>query len=86
MENYRLTVAQVTGRVAYIPPLLCARNVVMYTHHLNDTCVTLFAQAAVKLQPLTQCLVMFMPCSGRVPHYTSPLLLYIRCCTLPIYV
>jgi len=35
------------------------------------------------LQLLTQRLVMFMPCSGRVPHFTSPLLLYIRCCNLP---
>jgi len=45
MENYTLPVAQVTGHVAYSPPLLCAR----YTHHQNDTCVTLFAGAAVML-------------------------------------
>jgi hypothetical protein len=44
-ENYTLPVAQATGRVAYSPPLLCAR----YTHHQNDTCVTLFAGAAVML-------------------------------------
>ena len=44
-ENYMLPVAQATGRVAYSPPLLCAR----YTHHQNDTCVTLFAGAAVML-------------------------------------
>jgi hypothetical protein len=37
-ENYTLP-------VAYPPPLLCAR----YTHHQNDTCVTLFAGAAVML-------------------------------------
>jgi hypothetical protein len=41
-ENYTLPVAQATGRVAYSPPLLCAR----YTHHQNDTCVTLFTGAA----------------------------------------
>ena len=44
-ENYTLPVAQATGRVAYSATLLCAR----YTHHQNDTCVTLFAQAAVGL-------------------------------------
>jgi len=32
--------------------------VVMYTHHQNDTCVTLFAGAAVMLKPFTQCLVI----------------------------
>jgi len=44
-EKYMLPVAQATGRVAYSPPLLCTR----YTHHQNDTCVTLFAGAAVML-------------------------------------
>jgi len=44
-ENYTLPVAQATGRNAYSPPLLCAR----YTHHQNDTCVTLFPGAAVML-------------------------------------
>jgi len=44
-ENYTLPVTQVTCRVAYLPPLLCA----WYTHHQNDTCVTLFAGAAVML-------------------------------------
>jgi hypothetical protein len=44
-ENCTLPVAQATGRVAYSPPLLYAR----YTHHQNDTCVTLFAGAAVML-------------------------------------
>ena len=48
-ENYMLPVAQATGHVAYLPPLLCACNVVTYTHHQNDTCVTLFAGAAVML-------------------------------------
>jgi len=44
-ENYMLPVAQATGRVAYLPPLLCA----WYTHHQNGTCVTLLAGAAVML-------------------------------------
>jgi hypothetical protein len=44
-ENYTLPVAQATGRVTYSPTLLCAR----YTHDQNDTCVTLFAGAAVML-------------------------------------
>jgi hypothetical protein len=43
--NYTLPVAQATGCVAYSLPLLCAR----YTHNQNDTCVTLFAAAAVML-------------------------------------
>jgi len=46
-EKYTFPVTQVTSCVAYIPPLLCARNVVTYPHHQNDTCVTLFAGAAV---------------------------------------
>ena len=33
--------------------------VVTSKHHHNDTCVTLFAVAAVILQPFTQCLAMF---------------------------
>jgi hypothetical protein len=44
-ENYTLPVAQAMVRVAYSPPLLRAR----YTHHQNDTCVTLYAGAAVML-------------------------------------
>jgi len=44
-ENYPLPVAQATGRISYLPPLLCA----WYTHHQNDTCITLFAGAAVML-------------------------------------
>jgi len=44
-ENHTLPVAQATGGVAYSPPLLCAR----YTHHQNNTCVTLFAGGAVML-------------------------------------
>jgi len=56
------------------------------THQQNNTCVTLFAGAAVMLQPFIQHLAMFMPFSGQVPHFTSSLLLYIGYQTLPIYV
>ena len=45
--------------------LLCARNVVRYTHHQNDTYVTLFAGVAVMQWPFTQRLGMFMPFFGR---------------------
>jgi hypothetical protein len=44
-EKYMPPVAQVTGRIAYLPALLCA----WYAHHQNDTCVALFAGAAVML-------------------------------------
>ena len=44
-EDYTLPVAHV--RAAYATPVLCVRNVVTYTHHQNNTCVTLFAGAAV---------------------------------------
>jgi len=44
-ENYTLPIAQATGCIAYSPPSRCA----WYTHHQNDTCVTLFSGAAVKL-------------------------------------
>jgi hypothetical protein len=44
-ENCTLPVTPATGRVAYSPPLLCA----WYMHHQNDTCITLFAGAAVML-------------------------------------
>jgi len=64
-------------------PLLCIRNEVTYTHHQNDTCVTLFTGTPVTLLLFTQCLVLFMPVCGRVPHFTSRLLLFIRCRTLP---
>ena len=61
MENCTLSIAQATSRIAYSPPLLCA----WYTHHQNDTCVTLFAGAAVMLYPFTQRVEMFMPFFGR---------------------
>jgi len=56
-----LAVAQATGRVAHIPPLLLGD---LYAHQ-NDTCVTRFAVAAVMLKPFTQRLAMFMTFSGR---------------------
>jgi len=39
--------------------------VVMYTHHQNNTCVTLLAVAAVMLKLFTQRLAMYMSFSGR---------------------
>ena len=53
-ENYTLPVAQATGRVAY----LLLYFVVTFTHHQKDTCVTLFAGAAVMRKPFTQRLAM----------------------------
>ena len=51
---YTMPLIQATRRVLYYArrsgvrlPLLCVRNVVMYTHHQNDTYVTLFAGVAV---------------------------------------
>jgi len=40
-------------------------SVVTYTHHQNDTCVTLFSVAAVMLKPCTQRPAKFMSFSGR---------------------
>jgi hypothetical protein len=37
---------QVTGCDPYLPSLLCVRNVVIYMHHQNDTCVIPFAGGA----------------------------------------
>jgi len=53
-ENYTLPVAQATGRVAYVLLYI----VVIFMHHQKDTCVTLFAGAAVMLTPFTQRLAM----------------------------
>jgi len=64
-------------------PVLCVWNVVTYMHNQNDTCVTLFAGAPLTLYLLTQSLTLYMPFTGRVPYFTSPLLLFIRCHTLP---
>jgi len=84
--NSMLWVTQVTNSIAYVPPELCARNVVTLTHRQNDMCVSLFAEAAVIVHPFTQHLVLFIPFSSRVPQFTSPLLLHIGCHTLPKYV
>jgi len=53
-ENYTKPVAEETGRVAYV----LLYFVVTFTHHQKDTCVTLFAGAAVMLKPFTQRLAM----------------------------
>jgi len=53
-ENWTLPVAQATCRVACI----LLYFVVTFTHHPRDTCVSLFAGAAVMLKPFTQRLVM----------------------------
>jgi hypothetical protein len=74
-ENYILSVTQETGYISYLPPLLSVRNVVIYSHYLNVTCVTLITGAPVMLQLFTQCQVMIVPFSGWVPHFTSLLLL-----------
>jgi len=49
-ENYTLPVAKATGRVASV----FIQFVVTYMLHQKDTCVTLFAGAAVLLKPFTQ--------------------------------
>jgi len=48
-EKYILPVVQSPGSVAYLPSVHCARDVVMYTQPQNDTSVTLFAGATVRL-------------------------------------
>jgi len=53
-KNYTLPIAQATSRVAHVLHYF----VVTFTHHQKDTCVTLFARAAVMLKPLTQRLAM----------------------------
>jgi len=53
-ENYTLPVAQATGRVAYVLLYFA----VTFTLHQKDTCVTLFAGAAVMLKLFTQQLAM----------------------------
>jgi len=63
-ENITLPVAQAMGRIAYFPLLHCAWNLVMYTLHHNDMCVTVVAGAAVMLQPFTQRLAMIIPFFG----------------------
>jgi hypothetical protein len=46
-ENYTLPIAHTMGPVTYLSPLLCARIVVTYTHHEDNTYVTLFAGVTV---------------------------------------
>jgi hypothetical protein len=46
-QNDTLSFSQATVRFAYLPPVLCARNVVTYMHHQKDTYVTLFTGIAV---------------------------------------
>jgi len=53
-ENYTLPVAQAMGRVACV----LLYFVVTLTLHQKDTCVTLFAGAAVKMKLFTQRLAM----------------------------
>jgi len=57
-EHYMLPVAQATGHIVHIPPVLFDD---VYTHQ-KETCVTHFA---VMLKPCTQRLAMFLPFSGR---------------------
>jgi len=53
-ENYTVPAALAMGRVAYV----LIYFVVTFTHHQKDTCVTLFAGAAVMLKPFKQRLAM----------------------------
>jgi len=53
-ETQTAPVAQATGCVPYVLRYF----VVTFTHHQKDTCVTLFAEAAVMLKPFTQRLPM----------------------------
>jgi hypothetical protein len=86
MENFTLPITHAMGRIAYVSPLLSTLNLVTFTYHQNDMFVTLVAGAAVKLQPVTECLAILMPFFGQVRHCTTLLLIYITCRTLPIYV
>jgi len=82
-EKYMLSIPHASGWIGKLHSSLCVQNMVMYTHHLNNMCVTLFTGASVILQLFTQCLVKFIPFSGQVPHFASPLLIVIGCRTLP---
>ena len=55
MENCMLPIAHATGCIPYVLLYL----VVTFTNRQKDTCVTLFAVAAVMMKPFTQCLAMF---------------------------
>jgi hypothetical protein len=82
-DTYTLPFTPATTQVRRIPPVLCTWSAVRYTHHQNDTYVTVFPDAEAMQQPLTQHLGMNLACSSWVPHITSPQLLYIRCRTCP---
>jgi len=43
--NPDLLLSLLTGHIAYLPPLLCTCNAMMYTHHQNNRCVTRFPGA-----------------------------------------
>jgi len=78
-ENYTHPIAQATGRLAYLPPLGCT----WYTHHQNDTCVTLFTGLQLccsRLHNAWWCLCLSSADSHIVP------LSYIECRTRPIHV
>jgi len=69
---YTMPLILATHRIVYYArrsgvrlPLLCVRNLATYTHHRNDTYVTLFARVAVMQWPFTQRLVMSMPFFSR---------------------
>lgn len=64
-------------------PLLSVRNLVTDTQHQINIGVTLFPVAPIMLKPFTERLALFMPINGRVPHFTTPHLPFIGCCTLP---
>jgi len=48
-ENFMLPIMQGMRFIAYLSPVLLARNVVTYAHHQNNTCVALFARTPVIL-------------------------------------
>jgi len=79
------------GHIVYVPLFLCPQNVLVYTDHQNVRSVTLFARAAVLMQPVTYCLAIFSTLSGQVPPLIWVQLLYrmpysplvcfaLRCC------
>jgi len=63
-EKYTLALAKPMWCVAYFPPALCVKNVVMYMNQQKDKYITLLAAAPITLWPLTGCLAIFMPFSS----------------------
>jgi len=93
MENYMLPFAQVTGRIAYVPPFLCGD---VYAPSEWHVCYTLrrgcsYAEAAYKepgdvyafLRPSATFLLSAIPIY-RMPH-SPPICLILRCCQLLHY-